>query len=65
MREYLLALIQDIETSGSYVPAKYIVELAEYPNAAAKLLDVDWTEGAIRVKADILAVARDVLETLV
>lgn len=64
MREHLESLIQDIEMSHTTVPAKYIVELSKYPGAAIKLRGIDWEEGDIRIKADILAVAREVLQNV-
>lgn len=55
--DHLKDLIRDIEESMP-VPARLIVELAQYPGMAQKLRDIDWSEGEIRIKADILAAAR-------
>lgn len=57
--DHLEELIRDIENTDTPVPARYIVELAQYPGMATKLKNIDWFDGEIRIKADILTIARE------
>lgn len=57
--DHLKDLIRDIENTDTPVPARYIVELAQYPGMAAKLKAIDWFDGEIRIKAEILAIAKE------